>query len=68
LGTVQKIITSNQLQEVFLKDGTSLTGRLVVVGTGPNSKLAQCLGMKPKLDPLLKSITFGFDIELVEDK
>jgi 2-polyprenyl-6-methoxyphenol hydroxylase-like FAD-dependent oxidoreductase len=67
-GIVRKIKTSDDEQEVFLENGSSVRGRLVVVATGSMSKLVQHLGMNRRLNPKLRSTAFGFDIEKVNNQ
>lgn len=67
-GVVREIKTGEDVQEVILEDGSSVKGRLVVIATGPMSRLVNHLGMERRLNPKLRSTAFGFDIGRVDNQ
>lgn len=62
-GKAVRIVTGEQTQTVTLADGRNVTGRLVVLATGPGQALAAQLGIGRAVVSSAHSLTFGFDLE-----
>lgn len=59
-GRVTGIDTSDDVQTVTLRDGTTLTARLVVLATGMSDLLRQRLGIERRVIAEKQSLSFGF--------
>jgi 2-polyprenyl-6-methoxyphenol hydroxylase-like FAD-dependent oxidoreductase len=60
---VTSIEAGNGLQLVRMASGQSLTGRLVILATGPGYALCKQIGVTRRIFRQTHSLTFGFDIE-----
>lgn len=68
LGRATQLITGESRQSVSLSDGTVVTGRLLVLASGPNSQLGEQIGIRRKMISENHSVSFGFSIARVDEK
>jgi 2-polyprenyl-6-methoxyphenol hydroxylase-like FAD-dependent oxidoreductase len=66
-GRVVQIETSDSMQRIAMSDGRIVTCRLVILATGPGYILGRQLGITREVIRHAHSLTFGFDIEPVDD-
>lgn len=62
VGRVDGIHPDARAPKVSLRDGGSLTARLVVLATGGNDAILDSLGLERMYDPALRSLNLGFDL------
>lgn len=66
LGRIDSLRTSAAAQSVRLSDGRSVSGRLLILATGPGYALQRLAGIRRKMLRDRHSVTFGFDIAPVD--
>ena len=61
-GTVEKLHFGNS-PAIQTKDGSVYRSGLVILATGGSDRLAKIAGLRRRVDPSLRSLSFGFDIQ-----
>ena len=54
------------IRGVMMDDGSVRRGDLIVLATGGSDRLIEAAGMSRRVNPSLRSLSFGFDIEAVD--
>jgi 2-polyprenyl-6-methoxyphenol hydroxylase-like FAD-dependent oxidoreductase len=67
-GKVTSLEASDTMQRIRMADGQVIDGRLVVLATGQGYALGKQLGINRRVIRAAHSLTFGFDIEPLDER